>query len=52
MIKQQLYYLFVALCLISCDQPALQETARITIALKAEGITTISDLSVTAGGWQ
>ena len=48
MIKKQLYYIFIALCLISCEQPSLQDTARMTISLKAEGITTISDLSVTA----
>ena len=48
MIKKQLYYIFIALCLISCEQSSLQDTARMTITLKAEGITTISDLSVTA----
>ena len=48
MIKKQLYYILFALCLISCERPALQDTARLTILLKAEGIAAITDLSVTA----
>ena len=46
--NKKLYYLFFALALVSCERPAIENTAQLKLMLKAEGISRISDLSVTA----
>ena len=46
--NKKLYYLFFALALVSCERPAIENTAQLRLMLKAEGISRISDVSVTA----
>ena len=46
--NKKLYYLFFALALVSCERPAIENTAQLKLMLKAEGISRISDVSVTA----